>query len=68
MIQPPLHELLEKVDCKYTLTSIAAKRAREIIAGDPALVECSSPKAVTIALTEVLEGKVSYVQTKAGIK
>jgi DNA-directed RNA polymerase subunit omega len=68
VVNPPLNELLKKADCKYTLVSIAAKRAREIIDGAPVLVDCSSQKAVTIALMEVAKDKVSYIQTKAGIK
>lgn len=68
MVNPPLNVLLEKVDCKYTLAVFAAKRAREILDGDEALVDCASPKAVTIALTEIAEDKIGYVQTKSGIK
>ena len=33
MIDPPIGELLKKVDCRYTLAVEAAKRAREIIGG-----------------------------------
>ena len=33
MIDPPIGELLEKVDCRYTLAVEASKRARELIGG-----------------------------------
>ena len=39
MIEPPIGELLEKVDCRYTLAVEASKRAREIIAGAQPLID-----------------------------
>ena len=37
MIYPPLDELMEKVDCRYTLTVETAKRARQIVDGSRVL-------------------------------
>lgn len=68
MINPPMDELLKRVDSKYTLAVFAAKRAREIIGGEAALVESCSNKPVTLALEEILQGKIVYRRTKAGIK
>lgn len=68
MINPSMDELLKKVDSKYTLAVFAAKRAREIIGGEAALVESASNKPVTLALEEILQGKIVYRRTKAGIK
>lgn len=68
MINPSLDELLKKVDCKYTLVVCAAKRAREILNGECALVESNSNKPVTIALEEIVQDKISYRRTKTGIK
>lgn len=68
MINPSLDALLKKVDSKYTLAVFAAKRAREIISGEAALVESSSNKPVTLALEEILQGKLVYWRTKTGIK
>ena len=68
MINPHLDVLLEKVDSKYTLAVFAAKRAREIMDGDSALVESQSNKPVTNALEEIAQGKIVYQRTKAGIK
>lgn len=68
MIKPPLDVLLKKVDCKYTLAVIAAKRAREIMNGESPLVESDSNKPVTIAMEEIAEGKIVYQRTKTGIK
>jgi DNA-directed RNA polymerase, omega subunit len=68
MINPSLNLLLKKVDCKYTLATLVAKRAREIVEGDEALVETNSNKPVTIAMEEIAQNKVTYHRTKDGIK
>ncbi len=68
MIQPSLDVLVDKVDSKYTLVVLAAKRARELMDGDQALCESKSNKQVTVALEEVAAGKISFERTKAGIK
>lgn len=68
MIQPSLDVLVKKVDSKYTLVVAAAKRAREIMDGDPPMVEIHSNKPVTVALQEIADGKLGYERTKAGIK
>lgn len=68
MINPSLDVLVNKVDSKYTLVVLAAKRAREILEGDHSLIESKSNKQVTIALEEVAEGKITYERTKTGIK
>jgi DNA-directed RNA polymerase subunit omega len=63
-----MDELLKQVDSKYTLAVFAAKRAREIIGGEAAMVESGSNKAVTLALEEILQGRLVYQRTKTGIK
>jgi DNA-directed RNA polymerase subunit omega len=68
MIHPSLDVLVKKVDSKYTLVVLAAKRAREIMNGDAALVDSKSNKPVTMALEEVAQGKVVFERTRAGIK
>ena len=68
MIYPPLGELLEKVDSKYTLVVVAAKRARELMQGAEAKVKIKSGKTVTQALYEINEGKIEYERVRSGIK
>ncbi|HWR41297.1 MAG TPA: DNA-directed RNA polymerase subunit omega [Patescibacteria group bacterium] len=68
MINPSLDKLVNKVDSKYTLVVLAAKRAREIMDGQPRLVDCKSNKPVTIALEEIAQNQTGYERTKAGIK
>ena len=71
--EPRIDDLLDKVDSKYSLVILAAKRAREINSyyqqlgegrGEfvPPLVESTSlrSKPLSIALDEIAEGKVGY--------
>jgi DNA-directed RNA polymerase subunit omega len=67
MIYPSLDELLKHADNKYILASVAAKRARQIIAEGYANEERSS-KAVTVAFEEIVSAKTRYESTKTGIK
>ncbi len=68
MRQPSLDTLMKKVDSKYTLVVLTAKRARSITEGEPKLVESKSYKPVTVALEEIARDKVGYERTKIGIK
>ncbi len=55
MNQPPLEVLREKVDSRYSLVVIAAKRARQLLEGAPRLVDIDSTKPVTVALQELAQ-------------
>lgn len=68
MINPSIVSLLEKVDNRYSLVVVTARRARQLIDGEEPLVEIDSPKPVTIAINEVHDGKISYESVKSGIK
>lgn len=73
MIYPPLDELLQHADNRFTLVTVAAKRARQIIELEKEtfkekLTDEQSGKAVTIALEEIVSGKTRYQRTKYGIK
>jgi DNA-directed RNA polymerase subunit omega len=59
---------LEKVDSRYTLVVMTAKRARQLADGANKLTDCGSNKSVTTALHEINENKITYVRTKSGIK
>ncbi|MEW6661665.1 MAG: DNA-directed RNA polymerase subunit omega [Bacillota bacterium] len=67
MNQPALDELMNKVDSKYTLVVVAAKRARVLTEKGNYAAE-KSTKAVTVALNEISQRKVSFERTKTGIK
>ncbi|MDU4202236.1 MAG: DNA-directed RNA polymerase subunit omega [Negativicoccus succinicivorans] len=63
MVFPSIDDLLERVDSKYTLVSMVAKRARELTEGAEALVEADAKKPTTIALEEIYYGKVKKAAT-----
>lgn len=68
MIGPSINSLLEKVDSRYTLCIITGNRARQLINGAHKLTNCSSKNAVTVAINEINENKITYVRTKYGFK
>jgi len=76
MIHPRIDELLEKVESRYALVIVAAKRARQINnyhhqLGEgtfdqvlPPLVESRSKNYLTMSLEEIQEGKIKYSYDK----
>lgn len=68
MINPSIVSLLEKVDNRYALVVVAAKRARQVIAGENKLTDCESNKPVTVAIHEIDEGKVVFEKMKSVVK
>lgn len=71
MMDPPVEELLDRVDSKFTLVTLAAKRARQINSyfnqlGDglgaivPPQVTSVSRKPLSIALEEIAASKIVY--------
>jgi DNA-directed RNA polymerase subunit omega len=61
MLYPPLEQLMQRVDTKYTLVVVAAKRARDLMAGkDQPRIEAYSDKPVSIALEEIAAGAVYW--------
>lgn len=61
IMKPDIGQLLGKVDSRYTLVVMAAKRAREIGEGKKCLAEdCTSNKPVGMAVSEINEGFISY--------
>lgn len=60
MLNPSFAHVLEKGDSRYTLVMLAAKRARQIVEGSEPLIDTNSKKAVTIAIEEIIDGKVKY--------
>jgi len=70
-MDPPIEDLLDKVDSKFTLVALSAKRARQINSyynqlGEglgfvvPPQVTSVSGKPLTIAFEEVAAGKATY--------
>ena len=65
MIDPPIGELLEKVDCRYTLAVEASKRARELIGGNMPLIDTKDSNPLTIAIEEINRGLITYSRDEA---
>lgn len=61
MVKPTVHELLEKVSNRYELVIATAKRARQLSNGEDALTNKKEASVVTLAATEIAEGKVHTV-------
>lgn len=68
LIKPTLESLMTKVDSKYTLVTLAAKRARQLTDGDEPLVDVDTTKVVSIAMEEIDQGKIAYEAPRDGIK
>jgi len=73
MMTPPIESLLDKVDSKFTLVSLAAKRGRQINSyfnqlGEglgaivPPQVTSVSRKPLSIALEEIAASKITFVR------
>jgi len=60
MAQVAIEELLKRCGSIYRLVILAAKRAKEVADGAPPLVETAQRKVTSIALEEILQGKVLY--------
>ncbi len=58
MVKPSVQELLKKVDNRYRLVIVTAKRARQIAAGDICMTRVDEKSPVTLAANEIAEGKV----------
>ena len=62
MTEPPIGELLKKVDCCYTLAVEASKRARELIGGSLPLIDTKDSNPLTIAIEEINRGLITYTR------
>lgn len=66
MLYPSIDELKKQIDSKYSLVSLAAKRARQMQEGAPEKLEkYVSYKPVGKALEEVAEGELEKVEQDA---
>lgn len=56
----PIEDLLAKVDSKYRLIIIAAKRSKQLARGSPPLLPLRSFKSTYKALEEIAAGKLDF--------
>lgn len=59
MVKPTVKELLTKVENRFELVVITAKRARQIADGAKVLTDVKEEAPVTLAANEIAEGKVN---------
>ena len=65
MVNPSTDTLMSKVDSRYGLVVLAARRARQLLDGEELkATQARSTKDVTNALEEIAEGKISYTIAK----
>ena len=60
MIFPSVDRLADKVESRYTLAMLAAKRAKQLREGAPKLIDTTSTNSLTIALEEIAAGKITF--------
>jgi DNA-directed RNA polymerase subunit omega len=56
-------KLKEGFDSNYRYVLVAARRARQLSSGAPALVNTSTSKTCKIAQEEIEAGKIQYIKT-----
>jgi len=62
MLYPKIEDCVEKVGCKYTLTIIAAKRAKDLATKMPAHFVGSRTKEISFALREAADGRLAVAR------
>lgn len=58
MLNPSFRELEKISKSRYDIAMMTAKRARELIDGDKSCVKTKAKKPVTVALEEIMAGKI----------
>lgn len=65
MLEPSIDNLQEKINSKYTLVTVSARRARDLQNESKSLIaEPKSLKAVGVALEEIIEEKLYLKETE----
>jgi len=60
LLHPPIDEIKQKADSRYTLVIMAAKRARDLVAEKPALIEIENNVPISIAAEEIVQDEITY--------
>ena len=58
LVKPSVTDLLEKVSNRFELVVVTSKRARQLYSGAEPLTKQKEESVVTLAATEIAEGKV----------
>lgn len=65
MVKPAVTDLLKKVDNRYSLVIMTAKRARQIAEGQTPMTAVDEKSPVTLAVNEIYEDRVYEVNDDA---
>lgn len=68
LIYPSIDDILGKVDSRYSLVILTAKRARQLRENQSAREDIAAFKEVTAALGEISNDRITFERTKNGIK
>ncbi|NLJ56717.1 MAG: DNA-directed RNA polymerase subunit omega [Firmicutes bacterium] len=68
MIYPSIDQMLEKVDSRYSLVIMTAKRARNFRENLVNKEDSGNINEVTAALEDIAAGRITFERTKNGIK
>lgn len=64
MLYPSMKQLLRKVNGRYLLVNLTARRAREIAEAAEEREEQLTEKPVSLAINEIAEGRLTATQTE----
>ncbi len=67
MLYPSINKIRKKADSRYTLVILAAKRARDLIDGKPALEEVDIDRPVSIAAHEIADDLLTYSRDESAM-
>ncbi len=62
LVKPAITDLLKKVDNRYSLVIMTAKRARQIAMGEIPMTDAKDQSPVSLAVDEIFEDKVYRVE------
>jgi len=68
LIYPSIDQLLDKVDSRYSLVILAAKRARQLRENQSSREDVATFKEVSVALEDISKDRITFERTKDGIK
>lgn len=64
LVKPAITDLLKKVDNRYSLVIMTAKRARQIAMGEIPMTNAKDQSPVSLAVDEIFEDKVYRVNNE----
>lgn len=64
LVKPAITDLLKKVDNRYSLVIMTAKRARQIAMGEIPMTDAKDQSPVSLAVDEIFEDKVYRVESE----